>query len=169
MKWRTAILSISSQHGLTGTEDTSSQVIRELVEEEYGSEVVDYRVVPHQMEDIIAALIEMSDYFKADLILTTGGSGFSPRDVTPEATRKVVEKLAPGISEWIRYRGFMQEADYYSTDRGIAGIRGQSLIVNLPAEPKQVHESLNAILPKLPGMIRVLQQTDRVQDELEPF
>ncbi|CAM3623503.1 molybdenum cofactor biosynthesis protein B [Marinicrinis lubricantis] len=149
MMWNVAILSISDFVSKGEAEDTSAQVIRELIEEEMSGEVVDYRVVPQAMDEIMAALIEMSDYYKADLILTSGGIGLTPREVTPEATAKVVDRLAPGFSELIRARTD-QSSFHPMFNRGISGIRGKTLIINLPGSPKSVHESLNVILPQLP-------------------
>lgn len=94
MVWKTAILTASDKGARGEREDTSAQVIRELIEEELGGEIVEYRIVPDEPDEIIAALIEMTDYFHADLVLTTGGTELAIRDVTPEATRRVVERSA---------------------------------------------------------------------------
>ena len=92
MAWKTAILTASDKGARGEREDTSAQVIRELVEEELGGEIVEYRIVPDEQDEIIAALIELTDYFQADLVLTTGGTDLAIRDVTPEATRRVIER-----------------------------------------------------------------------------
>jgi molybdopterin adenylyltransferase len=96
MAWKTAILTASDKGARGEREDTSAQVIRELVEEELGGEIVEYRIVPDEQDEIIAALIELTDYFQADLVLTTGGTDLAIRDVTPEATRRVIEREVPG-------------------------------------------------------------------------
>ncbi|MEO3945577.1 MogA/MoaB family molybdenum cofactor biosynthesis protein [Gorillibacterium sp. CAU 1737] len=155
MSWKVGILTASDKGSRGEREDTSAQVIREIVEEELGGEIVEHRVVPDEKNEIIASLIELSDYYRANLILTTGGIGMAERDVTPEATREVTDRLVPGIPEVMRYRA-MQRTPYAMLSRSVAGVRGQSLIINLPADPKGVHESLAAILDVLPHALRIL-------------
>jgi len=142
--------------------DTSAQVIRELVDEELYGEVVDYRTVPDEIPDIAAAIIEMTDYYHADLVLTTGGIGMAPRDVTPEATLKVVERLAPGLAEAIRGEA-MRKTPEAALNRGLAGIRGRSLIINLPATPEGVHICLSAVLPLLPMALKAVTGNNEVK------
>ncbi len=123
MVWKTAILTASDKGARGEREDTSAQVIRELIEEELGGEIVEYRIVPDEPDEIIAALIEMTDYFHADLVLTTGGTELAIRDVTPEATRRVVEREVPGMAEAMRMI-VMQKNPAAMLFRGIVGIRG---------------------------------------------
>ncbi|WP_028591062.1 MogA/MoaB family molybdenum cofactor biosynthesis protein [Paenibacillus massiliensis] len=149
MLWKTAILTASDKGARGEREDTSAQVIRELIEEELGGEIVEYRIVPDEPDEIIAALIEMTDYFHADLVLTTGGTELAIRDVTPEATRRVIEREVPGMAEAMR-ASVMQKNRAAMLFRGTVGIRGRSLIVNLPGTPKGVHENLAAIMDQLP-------------------
>lgn len=158
MRWKVAILTASDKGSRGEREDTSAQVIRELVEEELGGEIVDYRIVPDEQDEIIAAIIEMTEYYQADLILTTGGTGLAPRDVTPEATLKVVDRLVPGIAEAMRI-GALQKTRRAMLSRGVCGIRGQSLIINLPGSPKGVHESLMAIMDQLPHALEIITGT----------
>ena len=154
MRWKVAILTIGYPD-VQELEDTSAQVVRELVEEELKGVVVDYRVVPSETDEIMAALIEMTDYHEADLIATVGGAGSAPRDFAPEATKRVVEKEIPGLAEAMRaYR--LPRSPEAVWQRGIAGVRGRTLIVNLPEDPKGVHESLAAILPQLPVGLRTI-------------
>lgn len=157
MTCKTAILRVSDQVARNEYEDPGTQVIREIIEEELNGDIVDVRVVPHIKDEIIAALIEMSDYYKADLILTSGGTGLTPEEVTPEATMKVVERLALGFGETTRH--YLYETSGYSPifDRSIAGIRGRTLIINLPGNPKLVHQSLTALLKQLPVAIELIQ------------
>ncbi|GMK46448.1 MULTISPECIES: MogA/MoaB family molybdenum cofactor biosynthesis protein [Paenibacillus] len=158
MRWKVAILTASDKGSRGEREDTSAQVIRELVEEELGGEIVDYRIVPDEQDEIIAAMIEMTEYYQADLVLTTGGTGLAQRDVTPEATLKVVDRLVPGISEAMRM-GALQKTRRAMLSRGVCGIRGQALIINLPGSPKGVHESLMAIMDQLPHALEIVTGT----------
>lgn len=155
MRWKVAVLTVSDRGSRGEREDTSGQVIRELVEEELGGDVIDYRIVPDEKDEIMAALIEMSDYYRADLVLTTGGTGLAPRDITPEATYEVVDRLVPGIPEAMRAAS-MSVTRRAMLSRGIAGIRGGTLILNLPGSPKGVSENLLAVLDQLPHALEIL-------------
>jgi molybdenum cofactor synthesis domain-containing protein len=155
MRWKVAILSASDRGSRGEREDTSAQVIRELVEEEMNGEIIEYRVVPDEMDEIMASLIEMTDYFRADLILTTGGVGLAPRDVTPEATLQVVDRLAPGFAETMRMAS-MHRSPRAMMSRAVSGIRGRTLIINLPGDPRGVSEDLSAIMEHLPYALSVM-------------
>jgi len=163
MRWKVAILTASDKGAAGEREDTSAQVIRELMEEEIGGEIVEYRIVPDDMDEITAALIEITEYYRPDLIVTTGGTGLGPRDVTPEATERVIERKVPGIPEAMR-AGAMSRTRAAMLSRGIAGIRGRTLIINLPGSPKGVQESLMAIMDQLPHALAILsgRQTEHV-------
>ncbi|QTH43739.1 MogA/MoaB family molybdenum cofactor biosynthesis protein [Cohnella sp. LGH] len=149
MRWKVALLTASDKGARGEREDTSAQVIRELIEEELHGDIVDYRIVPDEQDEIRAALIEMADYFQADLILTTGGTGLAYRDVTPEATIRVAERIVPGIPEAMR-AAVSQRSRYAALFRGVCAIRGRTLILNLPGEPRGVHEHLMAVMDLLP-------------------
>lgn len=155
MRWKVGILTASDKGSRGEREDTSAQVIREYVEEELNGEIVEYRVVPDEQPEIIAALIEMTDYYKADLILTTGGTGLAPRDVTPEATLQVIDRQVPGIPEAMRMIS-MSKNPRAMLSRSVAGIRGRTLIINLPGSPKGVHECLSAIIDQLPHALQIV-------------
>jgi molybdopterin adenylyltransferase len=155
MRWKVAILTASDRGFRGEREDTSAQVIRELVEEEIQGEIIEYRVVPDEMDEIMASLIEMTDYYRADLILTTGGTGLAQRDVTPEATLNVVDRVAPGFAEAMRMAS-MQKTPRAMLSRAVSGIRGKTLIINLPGSPKGVHENLMAIIDQLPHALGIL-------------
>ncbi|WP_042170861.1 MogA/MoaB family molybdenum cofactor biosynthesis protein [Paenibacillus gorillae] len=155
MDWKVAILTASDKGSRGEREDTSAQVIRELVEEELGGEIVDYRIVPDEQDEIMAAIIEMTEYYQADLVLTTGGTGLAARDITPEATLKVVDRLVPGLAEAMRM-GALQKTRRAMLSRGVCGIRGQTLIINLPGSPKGVHEGLMAIMDQLPHALEIV-------------
>lgn len=155
MRWKVGILTASDRGYRGEREDTSAQVIRELVEEEIQGEVIEYRVVPDEVDEIMASLIEMTDYYQADLILTTGGTGLAPRDVTPEATLNVIDRVAPGFAEAMRMTS-MQKTRKAMLSRAVSGIRGRTLIINLPGSPKGVQENLMAIIDQLPHALAIL-------------
>ncbi|TXK76044.1 molybdopterin adenylyltransferase [Paenibacillus sp. N3.4] len=155
MHWKVAILTASDRGYRGEREDTSAQVIRELIEEEIQGEIIEYRVVPDEMDEIMASLIEMTDYYQADLILTTGGTGLAPRDVTPEATLNVIDRVAPGFAEAMRMIS-MQKTPKAMLSRAVSGIRGRTLIINLPGSPKGVQENLMAIINQLPHALGIL-------------
>lgn len=150
---KVGILTVSDKGARGERKDTSGPAIREIMAR-IKAEVVCYQVVPDDPEIISKKLIEWSDQ-ELDLILTTGGTGFSPRDNTPEATRAVIEKEAPGISEAIRYYG-LQKTSKAMLSRGVSGIRKQTLIINLPGSEKAVREGLDAIIGALPHAVEVL-------------
>lgn len=162
MHWNVAILTVSDRGSRGDREDTSAQVIRELVEEELNGHIVEYRIVPDETDEIMAALIEMSDYFEADLIITTGGIGIGARDVTPEATLGVIDREVPGLAEAMRMKS-MEKSPKSMLLRGVAGIRGRTLIINLPGSPQGVLESLAAVLGVLPDALNIL--TGRSKDD----
>jgi molybdopterin adenylyltransferase len=156
---RVAILTASDRGSKGEREDTSAGEIRRMVEET-GAVVVDYAIVPDDRAGIASALRRLSDSGKADLVLTTGGTGFSPRDVTPEATGDVIERAVPGIPEAMR-AATVALTPLAMLSRSIAGIRGRTLIVNLPGSPKAVRECLAVILPVLVHAVDILQGDSR--------
>jgi molybdopterin adenylyltransferase len=150
------ILTVSDKGARGEREDKSGPAIRELMEAQ-GAEVVRTRIVPDEPELIKAALVEWSDE-GIDLILTTGGTGFSPRDWTPEATKAVIERETPGISEAIRQAG-MRKTPTAMLSRAASGIRKSTLIINLPGSEKGVRESLEAVMDALPHGVDILKGT----------
>jgi molybdenum cofactor synthesis domain-containing protein len=114
-----------------------------------------YIIVPDEKQDIKDTIIDMSDNLRLDLILTTGGTGFSPRDVTPEATIEVIDRIVPGIPEAMRARSLLITPKAMLS-RAQAGIRKQTLIINLPGSPKGVRENLEVIIPALKHGIEIL-------------
>lgn len=120
-----------------------------------GDLTVETTTVPDEREQIAAKLVEWSDSLALDLILTTGGTGFAPRDVTPEATADVLERQAPGIAEAIRLES-LRVTRHAMLSRGVAGIRKRTLIVNLPGSPKGAVESLAVLIPVLPHALELL-------------
>ncbi len=150
---KAAILTMSDKGSRGEREDESGQVIRQLLAE-IGAEVPLYDIIPDEAEIITERLNEWKD--KVNLILTTGGTGVSPRDVTPEATRAVIEKELPGYTEAMRMESLKVTPRAMGT-RAVAGVAGQCLIVNLPGSPKAVEECLRVILPVIPHTIEVIQ------------
>jgi len=150
------ILTVSDKGAAGEREDRSGPAVREIMESA-GARIVRTEVVPDEPEAIKAFLVAWSDE-GLDLILTTGGTGFSPRDWTPEATKAVIEREAPGLAEAMRMAG-LRATPKAMLSRAVAGIRKSTLIVNLPGSPKAVQESLEAILPALPHGIEILKGT----------
>lgn len=134
--------------------DESGKVIEEIVKSK-NYKVEKYIVLPDDKKIIAKEMIHMSDDIKVDLILTTGGTGFSERDVTPEATLSVVNKLAPGISEAIRMYS-LTITKRAMLSRAVSGIRNKTLIINLPGSPKAVRESLEYIIDSLQHGLEIL-------------
>lgn len=134
-------------------QDKSGQLIRELVSEL--GKTAEYIVVPDEKAEIEKALIYLCDDVKVDVVFTTGGTGFAPRDVTPEATKAVIEREAPGIAEGIRQKS-MEITPKAMLSRAVSGIRKSTLIINLPGSPKAVRESLEFVLPIIPHAVEVL-------------
>jgi len=155
--YNVGIITASDKGSRGEREDLSAQVIREEVAKIAG-EVLEYVVIPDEQELIQNQLIEFADIKKLDLVMTTGGTGFSPRDVTPEATLAVVDRLVPGIPELMRMESY-KITPRAVLSRATAGIRKQTLIINLPGSPKAVKENLGWILPSLPHGLDILKGT----------
>ncbi|MDI6736534.1 MAG: molybdopterin adenylyltransferase [bacterium] len=149
------ILTISDKGAKGEREDKSGQVIMELISP-LNVQVTEYKIIPDEKEMIIDNLIRLVDELGCELVLTTGGTGLSPRDVTPEATKEVIEKEIPGFGEIMRTIGF-KSTPHALLSRAMAGTRKQSLIINLPGSPKGVRECLELILPSIPHGIKVLK------------
>lgn len=139
--FRVAIVTLSDKGAAGQRTDESGAVIREIAEQN-GYEVVSYTLLPDEREQISAELRRLCDENVAELVLTTGGTGFSPRDCTPEATLDVAERLAPGIAEAMRYSS-LNITKRAMLSRAVAVIRGGTLIVNLPAAPRRSGRTWN--------------------------
>lgn len=146
------IITASDKGSRGEREDLSAAVIRELAGS-IGGVVFDYRILPDEELLLAQAMRDMSE--RVVLLLTTGGTGFSPRDVTPEATKRVIEREAPGLTEAIR-RDTGRTSPRAMLSRATAGIRGKTLIVNLPGSPRGVEECLAVLLPVLPHALEIL-------------
>jgi molybdenum cofactor synthesis domain-containing protein len=151
------VLTISDS-GAKGTrQDTSGEGIRSMVTQMPDAVLTAGAIIPDERDQIEATLREWSDGKHLNLILTTGGTGLSPRDVTPEATKSVIEREAPGIAEAMRAAS-LQHTPFGMLSRGVAGTRGRTLIINLPGSPKAVKECLECIIPVLPHAINLLTE-----------
>lgn len=151
----------SSDKGSTGErKDLSGPVIAELVQAK-GYEVISQVIVPDEREDLIDAMTHMADELQVDLILTTGGTGFSKRDVTPEATKSICDREANGIAEAIRYYS-LSITPRAMLSRAVSGIRGDTLIINLPGSPKAVKEALDYSLESIHHGLEIL--TNKTSD-----
>ena len=156
MQARVGILTISDRGAAGGYEDTSGPVIRRLIEAELDGLVEVTAIIPDELEIIKDTLLMWVEQQHLDLIFTTGGTGFAQRDVTPEATRLVIEKEAPGLV-FAMLRDSLEITPHAMLSRMVAGIRKRTLIVNLPGSPKAAKENLVSILPALPHAIQLLR------------
>ena len=152
---KVAVLTISDRSARGERPDEGGPLVEQLVVAA-GGEVVARAIVPDERTEIEAALKDWADGGAIDLILTTGGTGLGARDVTPEATRTVIDKEAPGIAEAMRAAG-MASTPMAALSRQVAGARGTTLIVNLPGSPKAVQECLDAVIGILPHAVEMLQ------------
>ncbi|EJZ69026.1 molybdopterin adenylyltransferase [Lachnoanaerobaculum sp. OBRC5-5] len=152
--YRVGIITVSDRASKGEYEDKSGPVIKELVEAA-GMEVVDYIIVPDEKSQIAKKLLHFSDQRQVDLVFTTGGTGFSKRDVTPEATKQVVEREVPGIGEALRSYS-LTITPKAMLSRQTAGIRGNTLIINLPGSPKACKENIEYILTPLKHGLGIL-------------
>lgn len=154
MNWKSAVLTVSDRSFRGERPDEGGPLISAMLEDA-GYEVLRTAVVPDEREEIARVLREWADTGSVRLILTTGGTGFSPRDVTPEATLSVCDRSTPGIPEAMR-RASMAVTPRAMLSRAAAGIRGGTLIVNLPGSPKAAKENLEAVLPTLDHGLQML-------------
>ncbi len=153
------VLTISDRGARGEYEDLSGPAIQKLVTESLGAEIVCTGIVPDERAAIREKLIEWVECFHLDLVLTTGGTGFAPRDITPEATQEVIEREAPGLAEAMRAAS-LQATPHAMLSRAKAGIRGRTLIINLPGSPKGATENLKVVLPAIPHGLELLQEAE---------
>ncbi|MBA7486437.1 Molybdopterin adenylyltransferase [subsurface metagenome] len=150
------ILTISDKGWQGQRYDESGKAIRNSPLVLDNSVVLKYAVIPDEMDIIANKLAEWADEGKVDVILTTGGTGLGPRDVTPEATLSIVDRVVPGFTEVMRTKTF-NTTPFAILSRAVAGVRGKCLIINLPGSPKAVRECLEIILPAIPHAVEILR------------
>jgi len=149
------VLTLSDKGARGERVDTSGAAVQALCAS-IGGEVRRYQILPDDLETIAATLSAWADADDLDVILTTGGTGLAPRDVTPEATLRVLERHAPGLAELMRTEG-LRHTPMAALSRAVCGVRGHTLIMNLPGSEKGVRESLGAVLPLLPHAVALLR------------
>lgn len=152
---RFGLLTVSDRSSARQRPDLSGPALVEAVQAR-GWEIVLQEIVPDELDQIRTILLAWADGKDLDVILTTGGTGFAPRDVTPEATRAVVERLTPGLDEAMRAAS-LAITPHAMLSRAVSGIRGRTLIVNLPGSPKAAVENLQVLLPVLEHAIQLLR------------
>lgn len=165
---RIGILTISDRAYQGIYEDASGPALIELVQEHFHQDIDLYHLVPDNFLEIRRALEKWCDDAHLDLILTTGGTGFAPRDVTPEATRAAIEREAPGLVHAM-IAASLQKTPHAMLSRMVAGIRGRTLIVNLPGSPQAARENFLTILPALPHALELLRGTPGAHDLEHPI
>ncbi len=153
------IITVSDKGSQGKRQDLSGPAIAEMLAEA-GIEIKQTLIIPDEVEQIQKTIIQFADVEKLDVILTTGGTGVSPRDLTPDATLQVIDKEVPGMAEAMRLAS-MKITPHAMISRAVAGIRGRCLIINLPGSPKGARENLTAVLPALQHAIEKIKGDDR--------
>jgi molybdopterin adenylyltransferase len=151
----TGILTISDKGSRGERQDKSGEAIREILSS-VDTRIVNYDIVPDEKELIVEKLVKWVDEDDLDVLITTGGTGLTPRDVTPEATLAVVDRIVPGFAEAMRAES-LKKTPMAMLSRAVAGTRGKCLIINLPGSTKAVRECLEVILPALPHAVETLE------------
>jgi molybdenum cofactor synthesis domain-containing protein len=153
---RVAVLTASTRAAAGIYEDRSGPALQELVKQTLTAEISAMAILPDDRSRLADQLRTWADSGKIDLILITGGTGFTPSDLTPEATRDVIEREAPGLAEAMRAAS-LQISPHAMLSRAVCGIRGTTLIINLPGSPRGATENLRVILPALPHAVALLR------------
>jgi len=149
------ILTVSDKGSRGEREDESGEVIRKILSG-IPARIAEYDIVPDEKELIIEKLVKWADKDNLDVVITTGGTGLTPRDVTPEATLAVVDRIVPGFAEAMRAES-LKKTPHAMLSRAVVGTRGKCLIINLPGSPRAVRECLQVILPALPHAVETLR------------
>jgi len=161
-----AILTVSDRSSAGTREDLSGPVLSDAVERA-GWVVSATAIIPDEIQQISDQLIIWADSGEIQIILTTGGTGFSPRDVTPEATEAVIDRQSSGLAEAMR-AGSLMKTPHAMLSRAVAGIRKKTLVINLPGSPKGAIENFRIIAPVLPHAVQLLENDDRAEEGHHP-
>jgi molybdopterin adenylyltransferase len=161
MSLRIGILTISDRSSRGEREDVSGPVLEQMIREQ-GWQVVQTDILPDELMILRDRLATWADSDDLDVILTTGGTGFSPRDITPEATRAVIDRAAPGLAEAMRAAS-LRVTPHAMLSRATAGMRGRTLIINLPGSPKAARENLVVVIPVLPHAVALLGENPQAE------
>jgi len=153
--FKVGILTISDKGSRGERQDKSGEAIREILSS-MDVRIANYDIIPDEKELIVAKLVKWVDEGDLDVLITTGGTGLTPRDVTPEATLAVVDRIVPGFAEAMRAES-LKKTPMAMLSRAVAGTRGRCLIINLPGSTKAVRECLEVILPALPHAVETLK------------
>ncbi|MGD1991761.1 MAG: MogA/MoaB family molybdenum cofactor biosynthesis protein [Anaerolineae bacterium] len=165
MTFRAGVVTVSDKGFAGEREDLSGPLLVKLLQG-IGAEAVVHAIVPDEPEQIEETLIHYADDEAVDVVVTTGGTGLTPRDRTPEATLAVIDREVPGLAEVLRFEGH-RKTPLAVISRGVAGIRGHTLIVNLPGSPRAVREGMETLTPILPHAIRMARGEDTEHREEE--
>jgi len=149
------ILTISDKGSRGERQDKSGETIREIISS-LDVSIINYDIVPDEKELIVEKLVKWADEGDLDVVITTGGTGLTPRDITPEATLAVVDRIVPGFAEAMRAES-LKKTPMAMLSRAVVGARGKCLIINLPGSPKAVRECLEVVLPALPHAVEMLK------------
>ncbi|MBM9602928.1 MogA/MoaB family molybdenum cofactor biosynthesis protein [Desulfopila inferna] len=154
-KFSCAVITMSDKGAVGEREDTSGAALQQILKDE-GYSLDEYMIIPDVESRIVETLVDLVDNRSIDLIVTTGGTGVSPTDITPEAMRKVIDKEIPGMAEAMRAVSFAKTPNAVIS-RGICGIRKESLIVNLPGSKKAAIENIEVVLPAIPHALQKMK------------
>jgi molybdopterin adenylyltransferase len=165
-QFKVAIITVSDKGYRGERTDSSGPLLCQLVSE-IGMKVISRHLLPDERDQITGLLSNLADSGEVDLILTTGGTGPSPRDITPEATRSIIERESPGLSELLRSDGY-RRTPFAVLSRGVSGIRGRTLIVNLPGSPKAVREGMEVLATLLPAAIALIRDEEPLDGLCSP-
>ena len=161
---RAAVVTVSDTAYSGQRKDVSGPLLCNLVGE-LGADLVRRVIVPDERDKIVALLVNLTDAMALDLVLTTGGTGLTPRDVTPEATRAVIRREVPGLAEVLRFQGY-RHTEMAVISRGVVGVRGRTLIINLPGNPKAVQQGMETLAPILPHAVQMIRGEDTDHDDV---